>query len=168
MTTCPHCGCDLIKARRALRSHPQLARFMVLMQAAFEHWPERHPFRPRTWEHLRYWFAVQAGHCEIKKTIICRRVPASVLKALLIAIVNSIDDERTFVDDDGGQTVVIRKAKSIGYMALKHMQACELFRTVDEMLAAMGLPPEQLLPKRDGTSACVMPANARSAAVSPA
>lgn len=164
MPTCPHCGCEIGKAR-ALRSHPQLARFMLLMQAAFEHWPEGHPFQPRSWEHLRFWFAVQAGHFTMCKTIICKRAPAGVVRALLTAIVNSIDDERVFVDEQGS-TVTIRKAGSISFKALPHMKACGLFATVDDMLASMGLPPNELLPME--TNGCVTSASAIDAGAYPA
>ena len=46
------------------RSYPQLKRFMALMQAAFDHWPEGNPFRPDDKEHLRAYLIVRAGFME--------------------------------------------------------------------------------------------------------
>lgn len=57
---CPHCGCELIRAR----SHRHHRLFFAVIDAAYENWPEQCEFQPTSAEHLRSWLLVKAGYAE--------------------------------------------------------------------------------------------------------
>ena len=55
---CPHCGCELVKARS-----PRHHRFFFAVIAhAYENWPEAHDFQPDSAEHLRAWLLTHTKH----------------------------------------------------------------------------------------------------------
>lgn len=142
--TCVHCGAEFEPPKKAQRSYPQLKRFFALMRAAFNHWPEKHDFQPRSVEHLRYWLEVQAGHCEIVKTIRCETVDPAQLTAVLTAVLKASDDDTLFIEASGAQ-VIVKKAISVSYAALAHMSACALFNQIDDVLKANGFDPDKLI-----------------------
>lgn len=144
--TCPDCGSVFDLAPRGKpRSGPQLRRFMSVCQAAFAHWPHNHEFKPKDWQHLRYWLEMQAGYYHVVKTIRCNSVHPQYLAPLLEAVIRTSDDDRQFIEIDG-DTVVVKRTDSIAYRKLPHHSACALFSDVDEVIhKELGVHPDKLL-----------------------
>jgi len=46
------------------RSQAEHDTLFGVIDAAFQNWPESHPFRPTDAEHLRAWLAIEVGHTE--------------------------------------------------------------------------------------------------------
>ncbi len=56
-TFCQACGAEK-------RSAPEHNLLFVVIEEAFQNWPEAHPFRPVDAEHLRAWLCIEADHVE--------------------------------------------------------------------------------------------------------
>lgn len=146
---CPHCGALFEpKANGKPRSTPQHRRFFGLCTAAFDQWPETHAFRPKNPEHLRAWLEVQAQHFQAVKTIRCNDGDVKRLTAVLTAVLRTCEDDKVFVEADG-QCVIVKRALSIAYDKLPHLQACRLFDDVADVIRVeTGIEPDQLLSDR--------------------
>ena len=142
--SCPGCGLVLEGKRESGRSTPQLRRQFALFRAAYFHWSDTHPFRPRSESHLRRWLVTEAGHFSVVKTIRVESVEADKLAALLTAVLRTSEDDRLFIEADAS-LIVVKRAKSIAYDELTHAEACKLFDEVAAVLAANDMDAEQLL-----------------------
>ena len=141
--SCPHCGCELKSSGKA-RSYQQLKRVMALCRAAYMHWPEHDPFRPRSESHLRYFLEKEAGYFQVEKTIRLDGIDSDKLFAILSAVLRTSEDIKQFIELDG-TLLVVKRVGSIGYEGLGHSEACALFNEIDAVLHARGFSAEKLL-----------------------
>lgn len=141
---CPHCGCEIDDERR---SSPQHRRYMGLVKAAFEHWPDTHPFKPMTQHHLRKWLEVMAGHRTVKHIQAPTILDPAVTKAFVRSLFREAD---TFVFMVvSGSEIVLHVPKSIRYSQLGHKAACRLFQEVEAIVQdVIGVTGDQLLNAR--------------------
>jgi hypothetical protein len=94
---------------------------------------------------LRYWLEVEAGHCTVTKTIRVRKVEPKELADLLTAVLRTSDDDKMFVDADA-DLIVVKRANSIAYDKLGHLEACALFDEISDVIEAeTGIKGETML-----------------------
>lgn len=143
---CELCGSP--RHHHQTRSAPQFRRYHKLIDAAFLHWPERHNFRPKSRDHLRYWLTVEAGKFDVAKNIRVHSVDAIALQALLEGVLRTSDDERLFIDIDG-DLITVKRAHSIkttGPDAMPQREFAQLCSEVDAVVSTeIGIEPEKLL-----------------------
>ena len=141
---CPECGAVLSKPEKPSRSYQQLKRVHALCQAAFMHWPEDHPFRPRNKDHLRYWLEMEAGHYQVVMQKSLRNADPEYIEDLLRGVLKSCEDNKLFIDIDG-TLLTVKRVGSIAYDALSHADACRLFTELDAVLHLHGMDGATLL-----------------------
>lgn len=139
---CELCGSP--RHHHQTRSAPQFRRYHKLIDAAFLHWPERHNFRPKSRDHLRYWLTVEAGKFDVAKNIRVHSVDAIALQALLEGVLRTSDDERLFIDIDG-DLITVRRAHSIKFKSMPQNEFAKLCDEVEAVISAEGMDPQQLL-----------------------
>lgn len=126
---CQTCG-------QKTRSRPQLNRFMALMEAAYQNWPESHEFQPRDMEHLRKWLVIKAGFRSSKIIRYENWMPKNDtvldLFALTVEAVVSASGAYPFIEVYPDH-VVVTTAETVSRRT-GHNKACEIFRAVDEVL----------------------------------
>ena len=115
------------------RSLPQHKRFFAVIAAAFNAWPESHPFQPDSDDHLRAWLTVAAKHCTIK-TFHMGEEADTMARAIPI-IIASMLGEHAFCKAQGNDLLVC-VPNSISYQAVSHGEFQEIAREVDEIICA--------------------------------
>lgn len=132
--------------RRSLLQH---RRYFGLIGKAYEQWPERHSFQPKSEDHLRKWLQCKAGH----RTVVEVEVPDVDEKALrvvkiAVAAAMAATKDYAWVVVQGGHISVVA-SRSINFDTLPHREFDALSRTVEDIIRAeTGLEPEQLLTER--------------------
>lgn len=145
MTRCPRCGAE------PRRSKPQNSRYHVLMQAAFDHWPQAHAFQPRNREHLRKWLQVQAGHKVVKRIDAPKGLDVQTLKRFVTMLFQQSADHvfATVIylrSTSEPIAVELHISKSTRFEELPHREACRLFDDIGNIIKAeIGIDPERLL-----------------------
>ena len=128
------------------RSHIQHKRFFAVVAAAFDHWPEAHPFQPDTADHLRAWLLVRAKHCTIQ-TFEMSEDASEV--ARLIPVITAAMMGRHCWAKASGTTLHVCVPQSINYQTVGHQEFQKINDAVDEILRAeIGLDPDKLLTER--------------------
>lgn len=140
---CPHCGCELIKARSP-RHHKF---FFAAIDAAHENWPEDHEFQPTSSEHLRAWLLVRTGYADTIGNLLDMRRPTlekleDFLEMCLVAMKN-----RGYVfpaERDG--YLEAHFPKSIAYAELDQKEFAPIAEAVfAEIEKHIGLPIKEIL-----------------------
>lgn len=151
--TCRDCGSVFTAVGPSKpRSYPQLKRYFGVIRAALHHWPEGHDFQPRNADHLRYWLEVKAGHFTVEKTIRCNDVDPKRLATVLTAVMLSSEDERLFIEVEG-PCVYVKRALSVSYGTLAHLNACAIFTAVEQVVEAeIGIGADRLLEEMENAA----------------
>jgi hypothetical protein len=141
---CPECGAVIDAAEKTPRSVPQLRRYFALVRAVYEHWPEHHARQFASAEECRKWLQIRAGHYETGAAIPLTGTSKERAVMLAEAAIRAAGSYAEPVIH--GDTLVIRRPKSIAFGRLGHAAACRLMADVDEVIRAeTGLDPDQML-----------------------
>ncbi len=145
MTHCPHCGVDLEPPKRSKpRSVPQHRRFFAMVNAAFDHWPESHRFKPVTADRLRKWLCAKAGYATVKTVDTNGMTTHEAVIAIAAELATA--DPVHFTSASLGKFYVVQ-SKSIDFDTLPHLQACAVFDAVAEVIEAeTSLKVDQIMP----------------------
>ena len=130
MTTCPHCGCEFTPKQR---SSPQHRRFFKLVSVAYQHWPERHYFKPSSSEHLRAWLICQKD-CEYREisTVVLGREPTPYELSTIQGGIDAAGAYAWAFPYSDGYLVV--RPKSMAFDKMPHKKACTVMAIIDELL----------------------------------
>jgi hypothetical protein len=132
MTICQHCGCEAEPAKKGKpRSVPQHRRYFALLRAAYNHWPEKHEFKPQSQEHLRKWLQAKAGH-RVVDTIETDGMSPAQSVAVISARMRAAGPF-AFVSAVGSKLHIIT-SESIDFDTLPHLAACALFDDVSDVI----------------------------------
>lgn len=141
--TCPRCGFELHEEK--VRSLPHHRRYFLMVNAAYEHWPERHPTQFASAEECRVWLQMKAGY-----RVIGARIPLwgiSKEQATMIAGAAIRGAGAYAYPVMHGNDLVILKPKSIAWKKLSHTGFCKVNDAVTAVIEhEMGVRVEDLLP----------------------
>ncbi len=125
------------------RSYQQHKRFFGLVEAAFNHWPEGHPFKPKDSEHLRHWLLCAVNHSTIK-TFETEGDATAIAK--LLPIVVAIMTKTNCWTKAVGNEVQVCVPKSISYEEVSHQEFQGISNVVGDIIQeVIGIEPDTLL-----------------------
>lgn len=123
------------------RSVPQHRRFFGMIRAYFHHWPELHEFQPDNEEHLRAWALVKAKYRTVTEM-------TGNAKQCIVT-----DGSKYNWQISNGKNVWLVSPRSIAFDKLSHLEACQLFDDVSEVLEAeTGLKTEDVMRETEGAA----------------
>jgi hypothetical protein len=124
---CPRCTCAA--CMKARRSKPQNDRIHALCEAAYQHWPRGHAFKPESKEHLRAWLLCKAGHVKV----VDRDGEMDEKLAREISLMMAAVGRFVWVKSLGDKYLLITP-ETTRFSDLPHKEACRVFSEVDEIL----------------------------------
>ena len=120
------------------RSVRQNAFFHVLVQAAHENQRAGPPLP--TWQHLKHWLLIQAGHCDV------RQFSTGSMSQEVAAALRQTFDTVDFTTD--GRSIFMRTARSVSFRKCEADAMNEIVGKVVEIISreiVPGVNPEDLL-----------------------
>lgn len=130
------------------RSIDQHRRFFGVIKAAFDNWPDMHPFKPDNEEHLRAWLLVKSKHRSIKSFDVGS--DAADVARMVPVIVASMLDKYCWSWPDGDGQIKVCAPLSIKFSELPHEAFCKLCDEVEGViLTETGMEAEHLLKSRE-------------------
>lgn len=142
MTSCWVCGSHL-----DARSDPDHRMFWAIMQAAFDNWPEAHPFKPDDRDHLYGWILIEVGHrrcAEVETTD--KSIALRVAEAMFEIAADEVHSVRVFGTASGIRVCVPRSLK---YEAVGKREFQRVRSAVYEVIeATLGVSIESLKRER--------------------
>lgn len=133
MSTCPHCGCEIVKAGKP-RSVEQLRRYFAMVRLAFENWPENNERQFASVEECRKYLQMKAGHREIGASIPLTGI--SKERAVILAEASVRAAGAYAVPVIHGDALVVFRPKSIAFGKLSHHDFCKLNDDVANVIEA--------------------------------
>lgn len=139
---CPVCGSPT-RRDRSLNDH---RRLFGLINAAFQHWPETHEFRPENTEHLRAWLLCKARHCNVVSIPVPSTDPAIIRLALLSAeAALAASENRAFVRP-GNAGISVFTPKSLAFSELDQSAFRHVREAVETVIEhEIGVSADELL-----------------------
>lgn len=129
------------------RSLDQHRRFFGVIAAAFEQWPERHPFQPENSEHLRAWLQTKAGYHTVRTFEMDG--DARETARLMPVVIATMLSKHAWCRARGTELHVC-VPQSIAFDKMGHEEFCALNDAVDEVIRTeTGLDPELLLKEKE-------------------
>jgi hypothetical protein len=123
---------------------PHLKRYFVMTKAAFVHWPEDHDTQFNNHDECRKWLQMKAGHYVITGRIPLKGLSKEDALFLAEAVIRASGEwsvPRVYKSE-----IIVYAPKSISFPKLAHLDACQLFNDVSDVIAAeTGMDPEQLM-----------------------